>query len=36
MLHTYTKLSSRLCRIYLLLDIEHGIKDKDKIMLEMF
>jgi GTP-binding protein EngB required for normal cell division len=33
MIQTYTKLSSRLSRIYLLLDIEHGIKDNDKVML---
>ncbi|CAD8181729.1 unnamed protein product [Paramecium octaurelia] len=35
MIYTYTKLASRLSRIYVLIDIEHGLKDKDKVMLNM-
>ena len=35
MIYTYIKTSSRLCKIYLLLDSEHGIKNNDEYILKM-
>jgi GTP-binding protein EngB required for normal cell division len=34
MLYDYLKISTRLVRIYLLINIEHGIKDIDRHLLE--
>ena len=34
MLYDYMKISSRLVRIYLLINMEHGLKDIDKYILD--
>jgi GTP-binding protein EngB required for normal cell division len=36
MITQYVRLSPRLCRIYVLINAEHGIKANDEWMLEEF